>query len=200
MNGWLVLALLFASGLGLLWVLRVRGPALMLAASAMLFGCAGYAVQGHPMLRGSPRQASASEPPIPLSNIRHAFFGEFTSSESWLNLSERMAARGKTQDAAGVLHAAVREHPNDPQLWVGLGNALVDHAGGLTPASQYAFERAAALAPGHPAPVFFMGLALARSGDRANAVALWKNLLASAPADAPWRPLVEDGVVALQSR
>ena len=30
------------------------------------------------------------------------------------------------EDAAGVLQSAVREHPDDPALWVGLGNALVD--------------------------------------------------------------------------
>ena len=63
-------------------------------------------------------------------------------------------------------------------MWVGLGNALVDHAGTLTPAGELAYRRAAELAPGHPAPRFFLGLALARSGDRAGAVAMWRQILA----------------------
>ena len=84
-------------------------------------------------------------------------------------------------------------------MWVGLGNALVDHAQGLTPASQFAFQRAVELAPGHPGPIFFMGLALARSGDRAAAVALWKEILAQAPADASWRPIVEDAIAVMSA-
>jgi cytochrome c-type biogenesis protein CcmH len=130
--------------------------------------------------------------------MRHAFFGQFTGAESWLRISEALASRGNTKDAVGALRSAVREHPDDPVLWIGLGNALVDHSRGLTPASQFAYERAAELAPGHPAPAFFMGLALARSGDRASAVALWKEILAAAPAEAEWRPLVEDAVAALE--
>jgi cytochrome c-type biogenesis protein CcmH/NrfG len=54
--------------------------------------------------------------------------------------------------------------------------------------------------PNHPAPRFFYGLALARSGDRAGALALWKGILATAPADASWRPLVEGGIATLEPR
>ncbi len=198
MNGWIALGLLVAASIGGLWLLRVRGAVLMFALSALIFGCVGYVVQGQPMLAGSPREVQMTQaPPIPLAEVRHAFFGNFTGVEHWLLMSEALAARGETEDAVGVLRAAVREHPRSPQIWVGLGNALVDHAGVLTPASQYAYQHAAELAPGHPAPMFFMGLALARSGDREGALALWKELLASAPADASWRPMVEDAVAAL---
>jgi cytochrome c-type biogenesis protein CcmH/NrfG len=69
----------------------------------------------------------------------------------------------------------------------------------LTPPAQFAYQRAAELAPGHPAPPFFLGLALARSGDRAGAVALWKQMLADAPAGAGWRRLVEGAIAALES-
>ena len=68
----------------------------------------------------------------------------------------------------------------------------------LTPASELAFRRANELAPNHPAPRFFYGLALARSGDAKNAVAIWREILAKAPADAGWRPFVEDAVAALE--
>jgi cytochrome c-type biogenesis protein CcmH len=53
------------------------------------------------------------------------------------------------------------------------------------------------MAPGHPAAPFFYGLAMARSGDRQDAVAIWRNILDTAPDDAEWRPLVEQGVAAL---
>jgi cytochrome c-type biogenesis protein CcmH len=200
MIGWIILATLFAVSIAALWLLRVRGAILMLAASAMLFGCIGYVVQGHPALAGSPREAAFSPAPIPLTDIRHAFFGNFTGEESWLTMSEALARSGDTEDAVGVLQNAVRKYPGTAQLWVGLGNALVDHAGVLTPAAEYAYERAAELAPGHPAPLFFMGLALARSGDGQDALALWKQVLAGAPADAGWRPMVEDAVAALSAK
>ena len=198
MSGWIILALLFVAALGALRLLGLRGPLLQLGAAALLFGSAGYALQGRPGLVGSPREARSSEPPIPLTKIRHGFFGQFASAEPWLRISEALASRGNTEDSVGVLRSAVRERPNDPALWIGLGNALVDHAQGLTPASQFAYHRAAQLAPGHPAPIFFTGLALARSGEREAAVALWKQVLASAPAEAKWRPMVEDSIAALE--
>ena len=40
---------------------------------------------------------------------------------------------GDTEEAVGILQNAVNRYPGDEQLWIGLGNALVDHARGLTP-------------------------------------------------------------------
>lgn len=200
MSGWVVLAILAALAVAALWLLRVRGAVLQLAVAALFVGSAGYAVQGCPGLAGSPRHADSFVPPVPLTRIRQEFFGHFSGAEPWLRISEALASRGNTEDAVGALKAGIRERPNDVQLWIGLGNALVDHAGVLTPASRFAYERAAQLAPGHPAPGFFMGLALARSGEPEAALTLWRGLLANAPADAPWRPLIEDAVAALAPR
>lgn len=198
MSGWIALLSLIAISLGLLWLLRLRGPMLQMSIAALLFGAAGYAMIGQPGLPSSARSAEERPPPIPLTNLRHAFFGRFTPTEHWLIISESLASRGKTQEAAGVLQSAVREHPGDPALWIGLGNALADHAGTLTPASELAFRRAQELAPNYPAPRFFYGLALARSGDPKDALMLWRQILAEAPADASWRPFVEDAVAALE--
>lgn len=197
-SGWIVLVLLIVGALAALWLSGARGALLQMSAAALLFGAAGYAIQGHPGLPGSPGSAARRAPPIPLTKLRHAFFGQFGPTEHWLKISESYAGRGETAEAAGVLQAAVREHPGDPVLWVGLGNALADQAGTLTPASELAFKRAAELAPGHPAPRFFFALALARSGDAQNAVAIWRSILAEAPASASWRPLVEDAIRAVE--
>lgn len=198
MTGWALLLAIIAIALCALWLLRVHGAMLQLSAAALLFGAGGYAVQGHPALSGTPRSAEQRPAPIPLTKLRHAFFGTFGPTEHWLVISESYASRGHTEDAVKALTAAVREHPGDPVLWVGLGNALTDHAATLTPAAQLAFSRAAELAPGHPAPPFFLGLALVRSGDPQDGIVLWKQLLANAPANASWRPLVEDAIRAVQ--
>lgn len=197
--GWIVLALLTAISIGLIWAQRVRGGLLTASAAALLLGASGYALQGRPGLPAAPARPVDKSDAFPLTDARHAFFGHFTRAESWLRISEALARDGKSEDAVGILQNAARRYPGDPQIWIGLGNALVDHAHGLTPPAELAYRRAAQLAPGYPAPAFFYGLAMARSGDREGAVALWKEVLLKAPPTAQWRPLVEQGVATLSN-
>jgi cytochrome c-type biogenesis protein CcmH len=195
--GWIILLWLIAASLALLWGLGVRGGLLTGSAAALLVGASGYALQGRPNMPGAPAAIGEGHDVFPLTDARHAFFGYFTPAESWLRMSEALERDGNSADAVGILQNAVKRYPADPQLWVGLGNALVDHARGLTPPAELAYRRAAEMAPGHPGAPFFYGLALARSGDREAAVAIWQNILKTAPKDAEWRPLVEQGVAAL---
>ena len=195
--GWVVLVVLVALSVGALRLLGVRGPVLTASAAALLIGAAGYALQGRPEIPAAPAQDSEGRDVFPLTQARHAFFGNFTFAESWLRMSEALARDGKSEDSVGILQNAVKRYPGDPQLWIGLGNALVDHARGITPAAELAYERAEQAAPGHPGAPFFHGLALARSGDREGALKLWRGILATAPPDATWRPLVERGVAML---
>jgi cytochrome c-type biogenesis protein CcmH len=195
--GWLALIVLIAGCFGILWWLGIRGGILKGAAAALLLAASGYALQGRPDLPSAPASAAADRDIFPLTDARHAFFGHFTRAESWLRMSEALARDGKAEDAVGILQNAVRRYPGDPQLWIGLGNALVDHSQGLTPPAELAYQRAAELVPGHPGPPFFYGLALARSGDSEAAVKIWKRILERGPKDASWRPLLEKGVASL---
>ena len=73
------------------------------------------------------------------------------------------------------------------------------HGGGLmNPAAQLAFNRAAALAPTHPGPKFFYGLALAQSGRLDEAEKVWRDLLATAPPNAMWRGAIEQRLQMIQ--
>jgi cytochrome c-type biogenesis protein CcmH len=198
--GWLILLLLITASLALLWRLGVHGGLLTASAAALMLGASGYALQGSPNTPDAPATGGGEHDLLPLTDARHAFFGHFTPAESWLRISEALARDGKSEDAVGILQNAVKRYPGDPQLWIGLGNALVDHARGLTPPAELAYRRAAALVPGHPGAPFFYGLALARSGDRQSAVAIWQRILRDAPKNAEWRPLVEQGVAALSKK
>lgn len=195
--GWLALLLLMLVGLGAVWAFGVRGGLLTGSAAALVLGASGYALQGSPNIPSAPAASSDAHDIFPLTDARHAFFGNFTPAESWLRVSEALARDGRSEDAVGILENAVKRYPGDPQLWIGLGNALVDHARGLTPPAELAYQRAAQMALGHPGAPFFYGLALARSGDRQGALAVWQQILKTAPKDASWRPLVEQGVAAL---
>lgn len=192
-----ILLLMILAAVGGLWLLRVRGGLLLASATALMLGAAGYAVQGNPDLPGAPAEGNLAHSFVDVTQARHAFFGDFSPEEPWLRMSDALARDGESEDAVGVLKNAVGKYPGDPQLWIGLGNALVDHARGLTPPAEFAYQRAAELSPGYPAAPFFYGLALARSGDRADAVALWKRVLARAPTKASWRPLIEQGIAVL---
>ena len=195
--GWLILLLLIGTSCGALWLLKVPGNLLIAAAAALAFGAAGYALQGQPDLPGAPAQPAMAGDFVPLTEARHAFFGNFTGEESWLRMSEALARAGDTENAVGILQNAVGRYPNSPQLWIGLGNALVDHAHVLTPPAELAYRRAAELSPGYPAAPFFYGLALARSGQREAAVEVWQRILVNAPPKASWRPLIETGIATL---
>ena len=194
MTGWSALVLLLGATMAVLWLLKLRGSALTIAAAALLFGGAGYALQGSPTLKATPRTTADEPAPPDLTGPRHAFFGTFTPAERWLILADSYSRSGETMEAAQVIQSAIRAHPQDPELWTGFGNALVDHNHMLTPAARVAFARAIALAPNYPGPRFFFGLALLRSGDRAGALEQWRTILAKAPPKASWRATLEAGI------
>lgn len=199
--GWLILlALVALTVAGLWWFARLRGAALQLVLAALMIGGAGYALQGRPTLAGSPREAGRAAPPLPLTEPRQAMLGRFNQADRWLTIADGFASRAKTEDAVDVIRSGLRAHPDDFGLWIGLGNALVDHARMLTPAARLAYARGRELAPRHPAPLFFEGLALARSGERDEALALWQRALALTPPGTSYRPIIEDGVAALEGR
>lgn len=200
MTGVLILLLMALAITLLLWALKVRGAILTFALAAIAFGCAGYMMMGRPGLPGAAREGLAQQPPLSLSGARKAFLGQFDNADVWLTMSENFAARGKTEEAAGIMVAATREHPQDYKLWIGLGNALTDHSKTLSPSARFAFERAEQLAPGYPGPLFFHGLAEARSGNPEAAAKKWNEILQNAPANASWRPLVEDGLLAIGAK
>ena len=53
------------------------------------------------------------------------------------------------------------------------------------------FDRAIALDPNEVKARYFSGVAAEQDGRKDDAVTIWRAMLASAPADAPWRPLVQ---------
>jgi cytochrome c-type biogenesis protein CcmH len=196
----LLLALVTATAGALWWAGRLRGAALQLVLAALMIGSAGYALQGRPSLVGAPAEAGFRPAPLPLTEPRQAMLGRFNQSDRWLVIADGYARRGDTAGAVGIIRAGLRAHPDDAALYVGLGNALVDHAGMVTPAATLAFARARALAPKLPAPLFFEGLALARSGKREEGLALWRRALALAPPGTSYRPIIEGGVAALEGK
>ncbi|HEX8640549.1 MAG TPA: tetratricopeptide repeat protein [Allosphingosinicella sp.] len=202
--GWIImLVLALASGAGLWRWVRRDTAALQFLGAALLLALAGYAWQGRPDFEGRPKpppargQIEDSE----FARTRTEMLGQFDTAGRWLTIAEGYQRRGDTQSGAQLIQSALREHPDDADLWVGLGNALVIHNDGMmSPAAELAFRRAQRIAPEHPGPRYFYGLALAQGGNFDEAERMWRALIAEAPADAPYRPMIEERLQALQQQ
>jgi cytochrome c-type biogenesis protein CcmH len=157
--------------------------------AALLFGLAGYAVQGHPGVAGAPKAAVENQrtADATLLRTRQQMGTKFGEGQSWLVVADALTREGQFRASADFLGHAVALHPDDADLWVALGNSLSGHSDGtITPAAKYAFARAAKINPDHPGPPFFMGMALAQSGHLSEARALWADLLKRSPPNAPF--------------
>jgi cytochrome c-type biogenesis protein CcmH/NrfG len=192
MMGWVWMILLAALVMLILWrVAKIDRQGLELSGAAMMVALAGYAFWGSPSLSASPTlPRDAKAPEMSMADVKKMEKNQFSSEGNVLMLTDAMIRAGATRQAVGVFQDAVKSNPGSADLWVGMGNALVMHSGGMvSPAAEYAFEKAAKLSPNHPGPPFFMGLALAQSGKIEQAGEVWRALLARAPKDAEW---VED--------
>jgi tetratricopeptide (TPR) repeat protein len=187
----LLAAILFAA---LLWRARPTRPAATAIAAALLLAGVGYAWQGRPFLPGRPAAASPARSfadPL-FAAERRLWLGSVGPEADQLAGADTLIAGGSADYAVGVLRGAVARTPNDMALWIGLGHALVAYAdGAVTPAARFCFARAAAIAPRHPAPRYFLGLALLTGGDIDGAERLWRALLADLPADGGPHRLLE---------
>jgi cytochrome c-type biogenesis protein CcmH len=192
--GWLlILAFVVLAGLGLWRMGKLQRSALELSGAALLLAVAGYALQGSPSLPGSTRAASDDgKGEIAPPEIRKTGASSMSAEDEWLATADALVRAGRVRFAVDMLGEGAKKFPGNPDIWVGLGNALVVHGNGqMNPAAQFAFEKAAKIAPNHPGPPFFMGLTLAQSGKLDEAGEVWRGLLARAQADAPWKADLE---------
>jgi cytochrome c-type biogenesis protein CcmH/NrfG len=133
-------------------------------------------------------QDQALLPDTPFMRERVNMLDRFGTVGQWLTTADGLNRSGDHALAVDVLREGIKQNPDSPDLYVGLGDALTEHAGGLvTPAARLAFQRAAQIAPNHPGPPFFFGLALVQAGQLDEAANVWRALLERSPVDAPYR-------------
>lgn len=185
---WVMGAAVIAAAL-MIWLGKVPSASRPLLGAAVMLGLAGYALHGKPSLPGKPVVVAKEQEGFgeELKDRQRGMADRFGPASMWISMSDGFMRTGKTELAAQTLQKALLKYPDNVDLWVGLGNALVAHGGGMmSPASALAFEQAAKREPNHPAPPFFAGLAMAQSGDFAGADRIWSALLQRSPENAPW--------------
>ncbi|MBY0582074.1 MAG: hypothetical protein K2P68_04040 [Sphingomonas sp.] len=188
--GWVVLILLglaVAAGLWLLGVPRLLwtsvGAALMLAAT-------GYVLQGSPDVAEHAATPATESVRIDADDIelRDEMFGTFHNGISYLGAADALIRAGQPRTAAQAALGGVRRYPNNAALWTELGSTLSASDGGaVSPSALFAFTQAKRLAPGHPAPYYFLGLAYLSGGQLQAARDQWTRALRLTPANAAYR-------------
>jgi cytochrome c-type biogenesis protein CcmH/NrfG len=170
-------------------------------AVALGAGVAGYALAGSPGLKAQPAPARVQNPDLTpeAEKASKELLENFGDVRAWLTLSDALIRAGRTETAVYSLDSALEAIPGNADLWVQLGVALVAHANGeVVPAARLAFDRANRLAPDHPAPSYFLGLAWMQAGETEKALATWGALRARSNADAPWVPSLDRQIAAAQ--
>jgi tetratricopeptide (TPR) repeat protein len=200
--GWLIFIVLALATGGVLWRFgRLPKGTLELVGAALFLAVAGYAWQGSPGMPGKPTPppADAHVPDSEFALERTKLLGQFGRDADLLGAADAFHRQGLNLYAIGLIKGGLERNPKSADLWVGLGNAMVIHGSGMmSPAAQLAFERAAAIAPDHPGPPFFMGLAYAQAGQLDRAEQIWRGLLDRSPKDAPWRADVEQRLAEIE--
>ena len=165
-------------------------------AAALAFGLAGYAWQARPDLPSAPKSVQDSQPQGDFDIVtqrREFITDEERSRANAMITADAMARRGKYVEASQFLSGVTGEDSDDFEAWLALGNTLVEHAdGALTAPALYAYRQAASLAPAHPGPGYFLGVALIRQGRFMEARSIWAETLANAPEGAAGRAGLEE--------
>jgi cytochrome c-type biogenesis protein CcmH len=118
----------------------------------------------------------------------------------WEVLAPVYMRLGRFDDAVKARRNAARLLGASPTREADLGEALVAAANGVVTAeAKAAFDRALALDARDPRAKFFAGLAAQQDGKDAEAAAIWRDLLAHAPADAPWANMVRQSLARLEN-
>lgn len=192
---WLIaIGLALAAFAAAAFVLRVPRKGWTTVAAALALGLAGYALQASPDVPGAPAASSAErgDAAWALVDERKSMTGdEARSRNDKVIVADAYARRGQYADAASILRGAVADDPRDAEAWLALGNALVEHTGGvLTEPALLAYRRAAELDREGVGPGYFLGLALIRQGRLAEAAELWRGTLEAAAPDAAGREVL----------
>jgi cytochrome c-type biogenesis protein CcmH len=165
-----------------------------------------YLALGQPGLRGHPHAEVAAQSPPPndsqspevaklVAQLEQRMAQHPQDPVGWRLLGHAQGGLGRWSDSAASYAHAVAAGGGDADTLAQWGEALVLAGGGtVSPAAEDVFRRALAADPKEPRARYYQGLLRLQSGDPKGAVALWRELAAQGPADAPWAAFIEERI------
>jgi cytochrome c-type biogenesis protein CcmH len=122
------------------------------------------------------------------------------NGNGWEVLAPIYLRFGRYQDAVKAWRNTIRLLGATADREAYLGEALVAEANSrVTPEAKAAFERAVAIDPKVISARFYLGLAAEQDGQREQAVKIWNDLIATAPAGAHWVEFVREALAVLKA-
>jgi len=174
-----------------------RSAAVMALVGLPLMAVALYLPLGSPQLGDFPLAERTRAPGVnqPLDNLVAQVEAHLeknpTDGRGWNVLAPVLMRLGRYDDAVRAYRNSITYNGDSADRRADLGEALAGAAGGVvTSEAKAEFERAIALNADEIKARYFLGLAAEQDGRSAEAASIWQAMLAKAPADAPWRPLV----------
>jgi cytochrome c-type biogenesis protein CcmH len=193
-------------------VARAGSPLLALALIALVPALAVglYATLGRPGVEDQPLAARLTAPPpgpaaageAPQMSLEEAaerlrarLDERPAELDGWVLLGRSYMTLNRPADAAAAFARALDLAGDRPDLAASYGEALVAARGGRMDAdARAAFAKALAGDARDPRARYYLGLARAQDGDLAGALQDWVDLVAIAPAEAPWLPMVREQI------
>ncbi len=176
----------------------VRGLAIGLAVILPLLALGLYLVYGSPRLPDQPLLARLQDPASDrnlealVARVEARLREHPEEGEGWEVIAPVYMGWRRYADAAEAYRQAVLLLGESAKRLSGYGQALVlANDGVVSEDARQALERAVALDPNLIEPRLVLIIAKEQDGQFAAAAELWRALLASGAADAPWRKLVE---------
>jgi len=115
-----------------------------------------------------------------------------TDGRGWEVLAPVLTRLGRFDDAVRAWRNSITYNGETATRRSDLGEAMAAASSGIVTAEAKAeFDRAVALDPNEVKARYFIGLAAEQDGRNNDAAGIWRAMLAVAPADAPWRSVVQ---------
>lgn len=159
---------------------------------------------GAPNLPDEPLQARLDAAPsqmdfaTAIAKIEQHLVKTPDDGRGWAILAPIYARLRRYDDAERAFTNALRLLGPSGDRYAALGEVEVFASGSnlVTADAKKAFEQAVKLEPKSPRAGFYLGLAAEQDGDKPKAVAIWRQLVADSPPDAPWLPTVRNHIAA----
>lgn len=108
---------------------------------------------------------------------------------------------GRLEDAVTAWRNALRLQPDNNDIRASLAEAITAVSQGIvTEEARALFEQSVTRDPGNVKGRFYIAMALGQEGANDKALTAWNELIADAPADAPWLPNARQQLAIVQDR
>ncbi|MGE0701610.1 MAG: c-type cytochrome biogenesis protein CcmI [Hyphomicrobiaceae bacterium] len=165
-----------------------------------------YLLSGSPGLPSQPLAARKATPPVDaqmaklISAVEARLAEHPEDGRGWDVIAPVYLRLARYNQAADAYRRAVRLVGETPRRLAGLAESLMLESGGrIGDEARSVLARLLVLEPDHVQARFWLTFAKEQDGNLAEAASEYAKLLAGAPADAPWRPMLEERLQAVRA-